>query len=187
MKNSPSGFVRKHASRAFTLIETLVAISLLVVAIAAPMSLAAQSLSSAFYARDQITAFHLAQEAIESLRNARDHNLLLGLDGIQVAFLEGVPNTTGQPFTVDVRNNSMVLCPSGACPPLRHNGNVYGYGSTVDWIDTRFTRLVRVTMVGGSTEEAKIAVEVRWRSGAFQARSFIINNNLYEWVSSDGI
>ena len=50
--------------KGFTLIETLVAVSLLTVAIVAPMTLTARSLSAAYYARDQITAFHLAQEAI---------------------------------------------------------------------------------------------------------------------------
>jgi prepilin-type N-terminal cleavage/methylation domain-containing protein len=174
-------------SHGFTLIETLVAISLLVVAIAAPMSLAAQSLSSAFYARDQVTAFHLAQEAIEAVRSVRDRNLLISIAGTQTNFLDGVPNTAGQPFTIDTRDNSMVLCPNGICPVLRNDGNLYGYAITPGWKDTRFTRIVRVTMVGGSTYEAKIAVEVRWRSGAFQERNFTINENLYEWVSAGGL
>src|SRR3989344_5745503 len=64
------------SSRGFTLIETLVAVTLLSVAITAPMSLTTRSLAAAYYARDQITAFHLAQEAIESVRHARDHNIL---------------------------------------------------------------------------------------------------------------
>ena len=62
--------IRKPKSkiRGFTLIETLVAISLLMVAIVAPMSLTARSLATAYYARDQITAFHLAQK--QSKRSA---------------------------------------------------------------------------------------------------------------------
>ncbi|MEK7156326.1 MAG: prepilin-type N-terminal cleavage/methylation domain-containing protein, partial [Patescibacteria group bacterium] len=61
----------------FTLVETLVAVMLLSVAVVAPMSLAARSLGSAYYARDQITAFYLAQEAIEALRSIRDSQILL--------------------------------------------------------------------------------------------------------------
>ena len=60
----------------FTLIETLVAISLLSVSIVAPMALASQSLAAAYYARDQITAYHLAQEAIEAMRSIRDRQIL---------------------------------------------------------------------------------------------------------------
>lgn len=173
-------------SQGFTLIETLVAISLLVVAITGPMSLAAQSLSAAFYARDQVTAFHLAQEAIEAVRSVRDRNVLLGISGTPTAFLNTIPNTEGQAFTIDTRDNGMVLCPSGICPPLRNDGSLYGYGVTSEWNDTRFVRSVRVTMVGGGADEAKVAVEVRWRSGAFQERSFIMKENIYKWVSSDG-
>ena len=66
------GISHQKTSRGFTLIETLVAVSLLAVVIVAPMSLTTQSLSSAYYARDQMTAFHLAQEAIESVRSVRD-------------------------------------------------------------------------------------------------------------------
>lgn len=174
-------------SGGFTLIETLVAISLLVVAIAAPMSLAAQSLSSAFYARDQITAFHLAQEAVEAVRSVRDRNLLIALSGTPTDFIAGIPNTSGQPFTIDTRDNSMLICPNGVCPVLKNNSLLYGYGATPDWKDTRFTRIVRATLVGGGADEAKIAVEVRWRSGAYQERNFTINENLYEWVSTGGI
>lgn len=176
---------KNKRKKGFTLIETLVAISLLVVAISAPMSLAAQSLSSAFYARDQITAFHLAQEAIEALRSVRDRNIMISLAGTPTNFLEGVPNTNGQPFTIYTVDNTMTLCSGGVCPRMKNNGSLYGYGVTADWKDTRFTRIVRVTMVDGGVDEAKVAVEVRWRSGALQERGFIINNNLYQWVLTE--
>ena len=74
------------ASRGMTLIETLVAISILAVAIVAPMTLTMQSLSSAYYARDQVVASNLAQEAIESVRAVRDGNILrIALNGPDVA------------------------------------------------------------------------------------------------------
>ncbi len=62
--------------RGFTLIETLVAVSLLVIAIVAPMSLVSQALTTAYYARDQVAAYSLAQDGIESVRAVRDGNLL---------------------------------------------------------------------------------------------------------------
>ena len=89
----------------FTLIETLVAISLLAVAIVAPMSLTTQSLSSAYYARDQMTAFHLAQEAIESVRSVRDENILAN----EADLLAGIP-AGGEPVVIDTRDNEMTVC-----------------------------------------------------------------------------
>jgi len=165
----------------FTLIETLVAVSLLVMSVAAPMTLASQSLSSAFYARDQVTAFHLAQEALESIRAVRDGNALANAQGTPVDLLEGIPNTNNQPFTVDTRDNDMQLC-TGTCDRLRSDGEFFGYGIGGAWQDTRFTRTVRVEFVGGNQNEVAVSVEVRWQTGKFQERSFTISENLYRWV-----
>lgn len=56
----------------FTLIEALVAISILMIAIASPMLLAQKSLSTATLSKDQMTATFLAQDAIEAVKNIRD-------------------------------------------------------------------------------------------------------------------
>ena len=63
----------KSKSRGFTILETLVAISILILAITAPLVIVAQALRSSYYARDQVTAYFLAQEAVEFLRNMRDN------------------------------------------------------------------------------------------------------------------
>ena len=76
----------------------------------------------------------------------------------------------------------MTACISGTCGKLRNNGSLYGYGVGGNWADTRFTRTVRVSMVDGGTDEIEVLVEVRWRSGAYQERSFTIAENLYRWV-----
>jgi prepilin-type N-terminal cleavage/methylation domain-containing protein len=168
----------------FTLIETLVSITILVMAVAGPMSLAAQSLATAFYARDQITAFHLAQEAIEVIRAQRDANALqIITSGATVDLLAGIPNTTGQPFTVDTITRAMTEC-TGTCAPLRNNGELYGYGVGGTWADTRFTRTVRATIVDVAGDEVRISVEVRWQTGVYAERSFTISENVYRWISA---
>ena len=171
----------------FTLIETLVAISFLTLAILAPMSLASQSLASAYYARDQVTAFHLAQEALEAVRSARDANVLENAFGTGTDLLEGIP--TDALFVVDTRDNSMTLC-SGNCPPLQTDGDFYAYGpvgsidvydSHAGWVTTRFTREVRATYVS-APDEIKVSATVKWKTGRFQERSFTISENLYRWI-----
>src|SRR3990167_4310326 len=123
-------------SAGFTLVETLVAVMLLSVAVVAPMSLAARSLGSAYYARDQITAFYLAQEAIEALRSIRDSQIL-----IIAGSSSGVPDIFGliphlnEPFTVDGRkgdaSTAIARC-DGECPPLQTDGTLYGYPGGAD-------------------------------------------------------
>ncbi len=186
-------------AHAFTLIETLVAVSLLAVAIAAPMSLTTQSLSSAYYARDQMTAFHLAQEAIESVRAARDENILAS----EADLLQGIP-AGGVPFIIDTRDNEMTVCNQGSpaqCPYMRtptssSDPAFYAYrdvDSTEDiyttplgWADTRFRRTIRAEMLTGTNDEMRITVIVSWQTGAFQVRTITMRENLYRWVNLGG-
>lgn len=69
--------LRIQKDQAFTIVETLVAISILMVSITGPLVIISQALKISFFARDQITAIYLAQEAIEYVRNVRDRNSLV--------------------------------------------------------------------------------------------------------------
>ncbi len=126
----------------FTLVETLVAITVLLLSIAAPLTIAARSLFSAYYARDQITAYYLAEEAIEYVKNARDTTFLndvlnssvpvanntdwlLGLhDCIDngVGFVGCYVDST-KPFDPYHSTDAVQSCTAGGltdCPPIDH-------------------------------------------------------------------
>ena len=62
-----------NSERGLTLVETLVAISILTIAVVGPLGIIAQALHTSYYTRDQMTAYYLAQEAIEYVRNIRDN------------------------------------------------------------------------------------------------------------------
>ena len=180
----------KARAAGFTLIETLVAISLLSVAIVAPMSLTAQSLASAYYARDQITAFYMAQEAIEALRSIRDAQILQiaqSADASSINIFGPLP-LDDEPFTIDTRNavaaQAITVCPGRICPPLQTDGTLYGYDPS--WANTNFTRTVRARLIGSGQDEVRVSVTITWQTGAFQSRSFSISENLYRWVN-DGV
>jgi prepilin-type N-terminal cleavage/methylation domain-containing protein len=176
--------------RGMTLVETLVAVSILAVAIVAPMTLTMQSLSAAYYARDQVIASNLAQEALEAVRAIRDANILtLALnagatcpnDGLPMHLLCSIP--IGQDFIVDARIDppEITTCP-GACPKLKTDNNLYGHESS--WtIETPFQRTVRAEYVGGTQDEIRVTVTVTRETAVRTAPPVILHENLYRWVN----
>lgn len=177
--------IKRSSEKGLTLIETLVAITILTVAIVAPMSLTIQSLAASYYARDQVVAFHLAQEAIESVRAARDANILkialaeVDVSCSPVSILCGIPIDTD--FTVDTRDNSMTVC-TGVCPNLQTDGNLYGYET--GWVDTNIRRTVHASYTPGASDEITLNVTVYWQSGN-KTRTFTLSSQLYRWLDDD--
>lgn len=150
----------------FTLVETLVAISILLVAIMGPMTIAARGLQSAFYAREQITAFSLAQEGVELIRAIRDQNALEGESWL--ADISAVCVGSGAWCGLDARGSTVRSCGSDSCQlndagAMLGSRGFYTYaGSTL----SQFTRRIRVNPLSGG-REAEITVEVSWQSGLF--------------------
>lgn len=168
--------------------ETLVAISILMVAIAGPMVLVGNGIRASAFARDQVTAFYLAQDAVEALRYIRDDNRieiveftgdpdnlpewdsLIGLPCLDTPcridtemIYEGDPNGI---VTTDAQTKHLFIDGSG-----KYNYDTSG-------TETVFKRWFTITNVSGS--EVQIVVTVDWSSGAY-TRSFSIRENLFYW------
>ncbi len=179
------------ARQGFTLIETLVAISILVVAVTAPLSLASQSLFASFYAKDQVTAAYLAQEAIEIIRQKRDHNIMLILESqstIPIArtfWVDGII-TSGDSATlaVDAKDLSINSCSdiNSSCAVLKTDGDIYNHSTGAN---SRFSRIVTIerdTSPTGNINEIEVSATVRWQTGSFVPRTFTIKESLYNWL-----
>lgn len=63
---------RHTAQQGYSLVETLVAISILLIALVGPITISAKSLQSAYYAQEQVSAQFLAQEGIELIKAIRN-------------------------------------------------------------------------------------------------------------------
>jgi prepilin-type N-terminal cleavage/methylation domain-containing protein len=181
--------ISRQSKKGFTLIETLVAVSLMVIAIVAPMSLVSQSLTSAYYAREQVAAYALAQEGIEAVRAVRDGNILNNaLNGTSDSLLTGIP--INQNFTVDARLSGaagLVSCGLNPCEYLKVDpgGSLYGHG--VGWTTTKFRRTANAKYVGpagvnGGQDEIRVTITVEWETSTGRTRQFKMYSNMYRWV-----
>ena len=174
----------------FTLIETLIAITVLLIAIVAPMSLASEGILAARLAQDQIVAFYLAQEGVEAVRNLRDQNKLENrpmLDGALGNCIVSDPGTDpaiAQPGcyieTTNARPFSVTNC-VGSCPLIRQGSNLYTYRTTSGYADTKYRRNIRAWYVPGTgNQHMRVEVTVFWPFRQ-TTRSYTLRNNMTEW------
>ena len=175
----------------FTLIETLVAISILMIAVVVPLSIVAGALQSSFYSRDQITAVYLAQDAMEYVKNVRDSNALKNIEasingGGQISWLEGLKDCLLPPPSkackIDTtRGASGEVSSEDKEHPADlfvSDSGVYGYSSGTD---SRFSRVIQIEPIGGdASDEAQVTITVSWTgSSAYPGRTFTVSENIY--------
>lgn len=169
--------------------ETLVAITLLLLAIGGPMYAVSQSLSSAIYARDQVTAFYLAQDAVEYVRNMRDNNALNNRDWLS-SVKQYVPSdgSVGSPFKIDTQTGTITDC-AGACPAMSYTSNgIYNYDpvDNANVTQSPFTRTITLQMPDKNqnpANEIRMTVDISWRQNIAGARNqFKVVENLTSWV-----
>lgn len=162
----------------FTLLETLAALSVLTFAIVGPLSLASYTIRSASLSQNQLTAFYLAQEAVEYIKNRRDVNALTDPTG---NWLDGLGNCQGvKGCTIDVPNDDVNNCPGPPdtpCPKVKYESATGLYNQTTG-ADTIFTREVRLSNI--ETYEAKIEVIISWEERGIN-KSFTLEENILDW------
>lgn len=164
----------------FTLIETLVAITILSAAVAGPMVLSIKNIGTASVSQDQLVAFYIGQEVFEYARNVRDTNLinesadwLSGLENCKISGSAGC--------YIDVAKTPITVndCGTVACSnKLKFDGTNYNYTSGED---TAFIRTVKIeNPVGSNRDEAKINVSVKW-TGKYGEKTMNLQDNIFNW------
>ncbi|MEK7480998.1 MAG: prepilin-type N-terminal cleavage/methylation domain-containing protein [Patescibacteria group bacterium] len=169
--------------KGFSLIETLVAVTVLVGAITGPLTLASQGIKAASLFKNQLIASNLAQEGMELGRSRRDSNVLRAeswLTNLETVCL------TACSVRYDPRDNSaaqvvFISCPSGECPKFYITPEgFYVQKSNPDVGDqeTIFTRTIQITNV--NVREVKITSRVTWQE-RFSQQSIVLEENLLNW------
>lgn len=128
--------LNRKNKKGFTLIETLVAISILLIAVVGPLTISASSLQSSLNVRNQITASYLAEEGIEYVRNIRDTESLKCIFESATFCPPPSTSTSFSSFLNDITppTNSNVLptvngylfdIDSKQAPYIEDNGNIF--------------------------------------------------------------
>lgn len=197
---------KKNNNFGFTLLETIVAVSILVTAIMGPFSLASQSINAQGKAKNNLIAANLAQEALELFRNFRANNILRH------------PITTGDfytdtgPYWLDGagdKGSGTACWSSNGCgidaltyiqfPPnssvvdllncgasnnycvlyLNDISGVYGHTNTGSTI-TKFHRKITIQEVTTDPPEIKVTATVWW-DDSLGAGTFSVTTHLMNW------
>lgn len=166
-------------NKGFTIVETLVAVAILMISIAGPLTIAQKGLTAAVYARDQVTASFLAQDAMEYIKNIRDNNILDEDPWLRYIIDNGCSSASNQ-CKVDTTSSVQ----ASAIQPC--NGNCYlylsdrGYDTNSSGTKTQFTRsfYVDITNISNPDEEATVYVTVSWTNGTI-ANAVTLENQLF--------
>jgi prepilin-type N-terminal cleavage/methylation domain-containing protein len=178
----------------FTLLETLVAVAILMISISSAFSLAPEGLSGSRFAKNQTTATYLAQEALEIVHNSRDNKMLFSPNSADpLNWLANVKQCRDELCTVNPINLELDEC-NGNCPPVKmihddvDDSITYGNGRYFDAAqNTIFTRTVSIQQVPNSTigrddTEAKVTVVVSWKEGVITKRTEV-SENIFDWMT----
>lgn len=180
----------------FILIETIVAVSILMLALPAALTVASRSITLASYSKDQIIATYLAQEGLEIIRNKRDQNMLKiaagTLDSSQWndGFMNGVcmglqcrvdygPGNTLSPSEPLIQK-----CISNPCTIVLNRNtadNSYSHASGGTWVPTKFSRYVQTDNIPAIPNEIRVTSVVTYATHGVD-KTITLRENLTNWL-----
>ncbi len=172
--------------KGFTLIETMVAITLLAVALIGPFVAVQNAVQSSYVARDQLIASQLAQEGMEYVRSVRDTNYLSGNTWMHyLSSYSCYGATPGNYCTVDptrghiTQSGAMAAHNATSAAPFLYLSSTNLYNQQSSGNQTRFKRLLRIYVV--SATEVRVWVNVQWRTSG-KTYSIDVFDNMHNWI-----
>jgi prepilin-type N-terminal cleavage/methylation domain-containing protein len=177
-------------NKGFTLVETLVAIGVLTLSIAGTFTAVQNGVKSSNISKDETTAFYLAQEGMESIKNIRDQNALLTIDAATTGeagtdWLYGLAETASDPCAfgrtciIDAPYARATRCDAGfgSCPYLLYDSSESLYNHTTGSATT-FKRELQFTEISAG-REIKVTMNISWidrgTTRSFQVSEFFLN------------
>lgn len=198
-----------HTTKGFTLIESIVSITLLSIAVVGPMTLAARSLKDAGAARSEMIATHLAEEGLEIVHSLRDNNSAddssdrVGINGrkwmtqnmdiykdncrIRSCVLDITAHVNPNVWTGAAVNLCPVNCVALSIVYFNPETGLYRQSGSAlgsPWIPTQFHRTI--TMVGiddnvWPVRQVRVTATVTYPGYGGNTQTVSISEDLYNW------
>jgi type II secretory pathway pseudopilin PulG len=170
----------------FTLIETFVAITILMIAILGPMSILSKALSAANLIKNQTIANYLAQEGMEIVMAQRNYIYSMNLSDIEnmkVKIFNYFSGLGTDPLYLDtsqtIGSDSLLIPCSNGCPIYIDNNGIY---NSVGGDSTVFVRKINISTEKGTPDKIQVTVTVSWNQGTYQTQTVTNQTYLYESI-----
>ncbi len=154
-------------NKGFTIIESLVAITILIIGVLGPMTAATRGITDGLYAQNQLIATHLAQEALELASIQIKNNptgFLNDLGNCLVECAVVITPSDSVSFSFDpcpsFNDCKMAYCNTLTCSTPASAG-FYKYGSGDGFVGPVFRRTLKVTSLG-SNKQVLLEAKVTW-------------------------
>ncbi len=182
-------YKKLNLNAGFTVVETLVAITVLAISVAGPLSISFQGLRSAQLAKDQTTASFLAQEGIEFIRARRDEDYINGGTPATDLVTTFAFCTSTNGCWIDMTDYTWGQCATVACNgatenPVQFNSANGWYGHSLTGVGSKYTRIIKMVgreIDGGApVDEFLITSTVTWKTGPID-RSVVVQELITDW------
>lgn len=156
-------------NKAFTLLEVLIAMFILVLGATAAFSSISQTIAAASLVKDRFIASYLAQEGVEIVKNIRDGNWIIGENwnnGLGSGDWEA--DYTSQTLSDNYDGDSLLI------------DNATGFYNYTSGTLTKFKRKINITSIGAGDDRIKVTVEVSWQERG-RTHNFVVVSQITNW------
>lgn len=173
----------KFSKKGFTLVEALIAMSVLIIGIFSGFVLVTRALYNAAVIQDRLTASFLAQEGVELVRQIRDTNFIKILDNQSIDWRNGLEDGS---YIVEAKiregySINLVPIEEGAeVPNLLYDNNVdqkiYNYSLGERTVFNREIKILTIT-----NDQVMVEVIMKWRTRNIDFE-LTVEDRLFNWL-----
>jgi len=170
----------KKKQKAFTLVEVLIAVSILTIGILSGFILITKVLYNTAVIQDRLTASFLTQEGIELVRQVRDSNFLQIMNGESVEWKDGLADGS---YTIESKAGSeqpitLTSVDTGEGSNFRYNDDTKIYNYTTGE-PTTFNREIKITTI--NDDEIRVESIMKWKTRTIDF-NLTIEDHLFNWL-----